>query len=443
MRLWAWDPPFPRSRYTESMQASLVFFLLAACASAEVHTMTLRQALDRALDQNPEVVLARLDEQKARQQVTLDKAPFSLQVGAGSGAAYTYGFPSSIDGNAPAIIQAQARMALFNRPQTYRVAQSAEAARGAGIDITLRQQEVAYRVYSAFLDAEQAARSAESMRLQAQSFERVKQQVDLRLADGRELPTASEQAALNVLIARNNADKFGAVQTNTEIALAQILGWPAGDQVRPALEDRANLVTPAAEDQTIAAAISASSEIRRLESSLAAKMLEISSYKAERLPKINLVSNYSLLSKFNNFDVFYPRFQRHNAQIGASIEFPILTGSAPKAGIAMAQTDIDKIRVEMERTRSRISGDLKTAYVNARLAESSLGVAQADLNLARNQVTVVLAQATEGRATTGQVEAARATEQAKWVAYYDAQHAAELARLNVLRTSGTLLAAVR
>jgi len=44
---------------------------------------------------------------------------------------------------------------------------------------------------------------------------------------------------------------------------------------------------------------------------------------------------------------------------------------------------------------------------------------------------------------TGQVETARATEQAKWVAYYDAQHAAEIARLNVLRTSGTLLAAVR
>jgi len=405
--------------------------------------MTLRQALDRALEQNPDVMLMRLEEQKARAQVTMTKEPSSLKLGAGSGAAYTYGFPSSIDGNAPSIVQAQGRMTLFDRPLTYRVRQADEAVKGAAIDITLRQQEVAYRVYSAFLDAEQAARSAESVRLQAQNLDRVKQQVDLRVTEGRELPIASEQAALNVLIVRNNADRFTAVQTNTEIALAQILGWPAGDQVRPALEDRAGLVVPASEDQTIAAAISTSSEIRRLESNLTAKMLEINSYQAERLPKINLVSQYSLLARFNNFDVFYPRFQRHNFQIGASIEIPILMGSGPKAGIALAQADIDKIRVEIDRTRSRISGDLKGAYVNARFAESSLEVARAALTLARNEVTLVLAQASEGRATTGQVEAARATEQARWVEFYDAQHTAELARLNVLRTSGTLLAAVR
>jgi len=405
--------------------------------------MTLRQALDRALDQNPDVLLARLDEQRARQQVSMTKEPFSLKVGAGSGLAYTYGFPSTMDGNAPSIVQAQARKALFDRPQTYRVAQSAEAAKGAGIDITLRQQEVAYRVYSAFLDAEQAARSAEAVRTQVQNLDRMKQQVDLRISEGRELPIAGDQAAFNILSTQNIAERFIAIQTNTEMALAQVLGLPAGDQVRPALEDRAQLVVPASEDQTIAAALSASTEMRRLESNLAAKQLEIKSYQAERLPKINLLSQYSLLSRINNYDVFYPRFQRHNFQIGASIEIPLLPGSGPKTGIAMAQTDIDKIRVEMDRTRSRISSDLKVAYVNARLAESTLQVARADLNLARNTVTLVLDQAAEGRATTGQVEEKRAAEQAKWVAYYDAQHAAELARLNVLRTSGTLLAAVR
>src|SRR5205814_10061017 len=105
------------------------------------------------------------------------------------------------------------------------------------------------------------------------------------------------------------------------------LGFPAGDQVRPALEDRASLVVPAAEDQTISAALSASTEMRRLESSLAAKMLEIRGFQAERLPKINLVSQYSRLSRFNNYDVFYPRFQSNNVQIGASVEFPILTGN--------------------------------------------------------------------------------------------------------------------
>lgn len=425
------------------MKTLLLLLLPAAYAHAELHTLTLRQALDRALEQNPDVLLARVDEQRARAQVSITGDPFSLKLGVGSGMAYTQGFPASIDGNAPSIFQAQARRALFDRPQSYRVAQASEAAKGARVDVTLRQEEAAYRVYAAFLDAEQAARSAESARIQAQNLERVKAQVDLLVAEGRELPIASERASVNVLTARNLAERFTAAQTNTELLLAQLLGYPAGDQVRPALEDRAALAAPPSEEVTVAAALASSSEIRRLESNLAAKRLEVKSYEAARLPKINLISQYSMLARFNNFDKFYPRFQRNNFQIGASIELPLLTGDAPKAGKAAAEADIERIRVELERTRSRIAGDLKMAYNNLRFAESALALARQDLTLARNEVTLLLEQAAEGRATNGQVEAARAAEQAKWVAFYEAQHAAELARLNVLRMSGTLLAAVR
>src|SRR5262245_48631134 len=117
------------------MKASVLLILFAAAASAEIHTLTLRQALDRALEQNPDVMLARIDEQKSRAQVSLTREPYSLKFGVGSGGAYTYGFPASINGNAPAIIQAQSRMTIYDRPLTFRVAQSNEASRGAAIDI--------------------------------------------------------------------------------------------------------------------------------------------------------------------------------------------------------------------------------------------------------------------------------------------------------------------
>ena len=115
--------------------------------------MTLRQALDLALEQNPDVVLARLDRQRSEAEVKLAKEPYSPKVAAGSGAAYTYGFPASINGNAPSIFQVQGRMTIYDKPLSYRVAQATEATRGLDIDTTLRQQDVAYRVYAAFLDA--------------------------------------------------------------------------------------------------------------------------------------------------------------------------------------------------------------------------------------------------------------------------------------------------
>ena len=43
---------------------------------AEVRTLTLRQAIDLALEQAPEVALARLDQQKSRDQVTVLKDAF-------------------------------------------------------------------------------------------------------------------------------------------------------------------------------------------------------------------------------------------------------------------------------------------------------------------------------------------------------------------------------
>src|SRR5665213_1115870 len=93
------------------------FFGLLACSFSlfgEVRVLTLRQALDLAVAQNPDVLLARLDAQKAREQVTVTRDPFRPKVFAGSGAAWSTGFPSSIDGSAPSIVQVKTQMAIFN-----------------------------------------------------------------------------------------------------------------------------------------------------------------------------------------------------------------------------------------------------------------------------------------------------------------------------------------
>src|SRR6266446_10857606 len=108
------------------MKLPAIFLVLAVCASAplalsEVRTMTLRQALDLALAQNPDLMLARLDQQKARDQVIIAHDPFVPKVFAGSGAAWTTGFPNSIEGSAPSIFQAKTVMALYDRPQSYQV----------------------------------------------------------------------------------------------------------------------------------------------------------------------------------------------------------------------------------------------------------------------------------------------------------------------------------
>ena len=425
------------------MKAPALLLAFTTCVFAEVHTLTLAQALQRALDQNPDVMLARLDVQRSKAQVDQTRDPFSLKAGFGSGMAYTYGFPSSMDGNAPSIIQARAQMAIFDKPQSYRVEQSREAARGAEIDIPMRQQEIAYRVTSAFLDAEHAARSASAAESQAKSLMQVKQLTDVRVAEGSELPVEARRAQLNALTAQNAAEEFGYIGANAETTLAQLLGYPAGDRVKPALEDRGASSAAGTKEQAAAKAIADSLEIRKLESNLKAKQLEIKSFDAMRLPKVNLISQYSLLARYNNFDVFYPRFQRNNAQIGASIEIPLFTGKAVQAGKTQAEIDIEKLQLEISRTKTRITADIDQSYRDVERAERNRTLRRAGLDLAREDLSVALTQYDEHRATLAQVEAARAKEQEEWIRYYDAQRSVEVAQLNVRRTTGTVLAGLK
>jgi outer membrane protein len=421
---------------------ALILTCLAAAASAEVKTMTLRQAVDMALAQNPDVLLARLDQQKARGQVTIQRDPFVPKVYAGSGVAYTNGFPATIDGSAPSIVQARASMAIFNRPQSYLVAQAQESARGAGAETARRQDEVVYRVTTLFLDAEQAARSLEAAQRQSANLLKVRELMEQRVSEGRELPIESKKANLAVLRANQATDSLTLNLMNAETSLGLLLGLNPGDRVHPAPGEREAIDVPLSEDASIEEALASNNELKALESNMQAKMLEVKSYQAERLPKINLLAQYSLLGKFNNYEEFFRKFQRHNGQIGASIELPLLVGRAASAQRSQAELEIAKLRIEVTRTRSRITADLRSAYQEVKRADASRDVARADLDVAREELTLDLALMDEGRLPLARVEAARATENEKWLAYYDAQHAAELARINVLRYTGTLAAAI-
>jgi len=429
------------------MKLSLFALFLGLCASAlslfgEVRVLTLRQALDLALAQNPDVLLARLDQQKARYQVQVMRDPFSPKVFAGSGAAWSTGFPNSIEGSAPSIVTVRTQMAIFNRPQSYLVAEANEEMRGSGVDVARRQEEALYRVASLYLDAEQAGRSLDAARRQAENLTRVRELMDQRVAEGRELAIESKKANLAVLKAGQHVDNLSQDLMTAETSLALALGFGPDDRARAATEERSPLLVPASEEKSIEQALQGSNELKRLESSMQAKQLEIKSYRAERLPKVNLVAQYSLFAKYNYQD-YFAKFQRNNAQLGASIEIPLLVGHAAEAQSLQAEQDIAKLRIEVGRTRARITSDLRVAYQNLRRSEAARDVARADLDVTREELTIDLAQMDEGRLPLATVEALRATENEKWLAYYDAQHTADLARLNVLRQTGTLEAALR
>jgi outer membrane protein len=389
------------------------------------------------------VFMARMDEMKASQGIRVAKDPFTPRVGVGSGLAYSNGFPLSIEGSAPAAFEGKATMALFNRPQTFAVAQAKEAARGANFASGEKSDEIAFRVASLYIDVDRAARLADSAGKQIESLQKVLETARVRVEEGRELAVTAQESNVNLLRARQRFIALESDRDYGEHSLAATLGYSAADTVKPVEETPSARQIPETEETALQTALAASKELKRLESNDAAKQFEIRGARAQRLPRVDLVAQYALLTKFSNYDQYFAKFQRNNGQLGASIQVPILTGIGVNALQAQAESDQQHIRAEIRAARNRIALDIHQSYQDIRKADIARELAQADLDLARSQLSVILAQMSEGRNGLRQVEEARVNENEKWIAFYDAQYNSERARLNVLRQTGALLAALR
>jgi outer membrane protein len=421
----------------------LILLASALAVHAEVHTMTLREAVQRALKENPDLILARLDLLKAQYGVMIAKDPFVPKVYAGSGAAWTTGYPASINGSPPSIFEARTDMWIFNRPQSYGVAQARETARGAEITVARTQDEAAYQTASVYLDVRQTAEILDVARKQVLSLEKVQANVRARVAEGRELEIQNKRAALNVARARQRIEELESDIDAAEHNLAVVLGFGSEDRIQTTSDSGPGLTDiPDSEDAATNEALENNKELRVLQSRMQVKNLEIKGYKSARLPQIGLVAQYNLLAEYN-FQDFFPKFQRNNGQLGAFFTIPLLVGSAPKAYVGQNEAELQRLRTQTEQVRNRIALDTRKTFLQLRKAETAHNVARLDLDVAREQLSVLLAQFDEGRATVADVEQARVQENDKWMTYFDAGHALEKAKLDLLHQTGTLTASLR
>jgi outer membrane protein TolC len=230
--------------------------------------------------------------------------------------------------------------------------------------------------------------------------------------------------------------------TYSEESLAVVLGFTAGDRVEPASDDRLTPDLPATEDATVASALENNREMRRIQSQMQAKTFEVRARGSERLPQVDLVAQYALFLKYD-YQQYFTKFQSNNGQLGVSIRLPLLIGSAPSGLQAEAEVDLAKLRTQVAEVRNRTVLETRKSYQDVKRAESARDFAKLDLEVAREQVRVLLDQLDEGRTTRQAVDESRMLEQEKWIAYYETQHAVEKAKLNLLRRTGAIQAALR
>ena len=225
-------------------------------------------------------------------------------------------------------------------------------------------------------------------RKDAESLQTVLDAIQAQVKEGRALPLAEKQAALQLARARQ---------------VAGVAGWRpghGGDGVRHrrgihggrprASRSRSSgprAAMPESEERAVQSALESNKDLRKLQSQIAAKGLEKRGEKAARLPRVDLVAQYGLFAKFNHYEDYFRTFQRNNGQIGMSLQVPVFSGPGVKAQMSQTETEIAHLRVQLNSARNQISADLQQAFRDVKKAEMAAEVARLDLDVAREQLS--------------------------------------------------------
>jgi outer membrane protein TolC len=420
------------------MRAIYCLLFFVSCGFSEVVRLTLPEAVERASRHSATVGLAELDERQAHQSVLRARDPFVTKLYVGSGIADTIGLPQSVDGGLPAVLLARAVRSIYNRPQQYAVAEARQQARAAGVDTELKRDEAAFAAASAYLDLVAVQRSIRVLEEQQPLLERIAATASALLSEGRALPLEERKARLAIARLRQRVRALETARGDLTAQLAVLVGLGAEDQVTVVEEGSALGAPPESEEEAIDLALRNNKETRRLEALIQAKGLSKKGAGAAWIPQVDLISQYSLLSRLNNFEAVFNRFERHNFQYGVSFKLPVLSGSAIRAQANSADIEMEKLRMQMSLSRNQVALRVKRAYGDWRLAEEGRQLSRLELDAARDEVGVLLAQFEEGRLPLQKLEEARTVENERWLMLFQAQAESGKVKLRLFKETGQL-----
>jgi outer membrane protein TolC len=398
--------------------------------------LTLRRAIELALQNSKDLQLAKIQSRLSDHSALITKAEFLPNLSAGSGVGYTYGIPETPGGRAPAIFSVTYTQEVLNEPLRGYGKELQEQAKSQKIALEEVRDSVIVRTAMAFLELGKVRHSLELLRAEQESADKILQVTTGRENEGFELSIEVTRAQLTKAQVVQRILQLEGRQDELEVFLRAQIGLPADSAIEVLPEDLpgqaeqegANLVAMALQDNT---------SLRLAESDVRAKEFRLKGEKRGYFPTLELVSIYSLLGRFNNYDQFFKTFQRNNYNAGVQVNVPIFSAKT-KANIGLADVNLEASKASLDNKKVEVSADVRQKTRNVREKDAAKEVARLELQLAQQDVTVFQSQYVEGKLNLREVEKARLSESERWMAYLDANFARQQAQLELLRVAGQL-----
>jgi outer membrane protein TolC len=408
----------------------------AQAASAAPVAVTLKRAIELALQNSKELQVAKIQASVADHAAQITKAQFMPNLYAGSGAGYTNGIPETPGGRAPSVFNVTYNEQVFNEPLRGQAKEMQEQAKAQKIALEEARSNVITRTAMAYLELGKVRHSLELLRTEQESAEKILQVTQERQGEGFELPVEVTKAQLIKARVVQRILQLEEREDELEVFLRYQLGLPETQAIEVTPEDLPGEAEQAG-DSLIAAALANNTDLRLAESDVRAKEFRLKGERRGYFPTLELVSVYSVLARFNNYAEFFNKFQRNNFNAGIDMHVPIFSAQI-RANIGLAQVNLAAAKATLASKKTELTADVRQKTRRVRETDAAKEVAGLELQLAQQNLAVLQAQFGEGRLNLKDMEKARVDENEKWMLYLDAKFQKQQAQLDLLKTAGQL-----
>jgi len=411
--------------------------LFASSASAQTDgKMTLRQAVTLALQNSRDLKLARLQYTVAQNEAGVDRAAFSPNLYTGAGYVYSHGFPALPGGGPPSLFQLDYTQEIFNPLLKGQQKAAEDRAKNQKLEIDRMQDDVIVRTATAYLELAKVRHSLDLIRSEQASAAKILEVTRERVSANQELPIEVTRGELTIARTQERLVKLQDRNETLTEQIREITGTPETQPIEVATEAPA-FSTDQGENEIVSLAVQNDRDIQEAENERSAREHVFHGAHLSYWPTIDLVGQYSVLSKFNNYAEFYNKFERNNLNVGVVLTIPLFAAKT-SATVALAKSQLDLAEATVSKKRQEVRRDVVQKARGVRELDATREVARLDLKLAQETVQLAQARFDQGRVTLQEIEQDRLDENDKWIAFLDADFAREQAQLTLLQATGQL-----
>jgi outer membrane protein TolC len=398
--------------------------------------LTLKEAVNLAVANSRDLALARLQYGVMQRQIGVARSVFLPNLYTGTGVAYTNGFPLLEGGGAPAIFNLSYNQQIFNPPlkgEQHAAEQRAEEQRLSIDDV---RDAVMSRAALDYLELAKVRHALELMHGERTSAGRILDVTRQRMDTGRQLPVDLIRAQLTTAQIEQRIAQLEDRDDSLTGELRDLMGLSTDEMIEVATEEIPAAAAEASKD-IVAEAMANNVELKQAQAELRAREFKLKGEQGGRWPSFALIGQYNVLSKINNYNEFFNKFQRNNVIFGVQVQIPIIA-SRTSSTVAFARADLNAATLALQKKRSELSLEVRRKARLVREAELGGEVAKLELQLTQENVRVLQSQFDEGRGSLQDLEAAHIDENNKWLAFLDANYARQQVQIDLLHTTGQL-----